>query len=168
MQASNLEDRIRQPSPSQNHARRSAGKAPMGHQSRLPRNRRSSRRKKFAQRGPITPPCGVPRCRSHQAPIYRADTHRNRDGTSVPPSVPAESQRLAIIPGVGVIRATALAASVTDPAQFRSSLEFAASVGLVRRQNSSGCKGRLGRISKIGDRYLGKLLVFGATSVIDR
>lgn len=79
-----------------------------------------------------------------------------------------ESQRLATIPGVGVISATALAASVTDPAQFRSSREFAASLGLVPRQNSSGGKDKLGRISKMGDRYLRKLLVVGATSVVRR
>ncbi len=78
------------------------------------------------------------------------------------------SQRLATIPGVGVISATALAASVTDPSQFRSGREFSASLGLVPRQNSSGGKDRLGRISKMGDRYLRKLLVVGATSVVRR
>ena len=78
------------------------------------------------------------------------------------------SQRLATIPGVGIITATALAASVTDPGLFRSGREFAAFLGLVPRQNSSGGKDRLGRISKIGDGYLRKLLVVGATSVIRR
>jgi transposase len=78
------------------------------------------------------------------------------------------SQRLATIPGVGVITATALAASVTDPGLFRSGREFAAFLGLVPRQNSSGGKERLGRISKMGDGYLRKLLVVGATSVIRR
>ena len=78
------------------------------------------------------------------------------------------SQRLASIPGVGVITATALAATVSDPAHFRSGREFAAFLGLVPRQNSSGGKERLGRISKMGDRYLRKLLVVGATSVIRR
>jgi transposase len=80
----------------------------------------------------------------------------------------AASQRLATIPGVGVITATALAASVTDPSLFRSGREFAAFLGLVPRQNSSGGKDRLGRISKMGDGYLRKLLVVGATSVIRR
>lgn len=80
----------------------------------------------------------------------------------------AASQRLASIPGVGVITATALTASVTDPNHFRSGREFAAFLGLVPRQNSSGGKERLGRISKMGDRYLRKLLVLGATSVIRR
>jgi transposase len=79
-----------------------------------------------------------------------------------------DSQRLATIPGVGLISATALAASVPDPALFRSGREFAAFLGLVPRQNSSGGKERLGRISKMGDRYLRKLLVVGATSVIRR
>ncbi|MBI1361213.1 MAG: IS110 family transposase [Alphaproteobacteria bacterium] len=78
------------------------------------------------------------------------------------------SQRLATIPGVGIITATALAASVPEPGLFRSGREFAAFLGLVPRQNSSGGKDRLGRISKMGDGYLRKLLVVGATSVIRR
>ena len=60
------------------------------------------------------------------------------------------------------------AASVVDPAGFRSGREFAAYLGLVPRQNSSGGKDRLGRISKMGNGYLRKLLVIGATSVIRR
>ena len=78
------------------------------------------------------------------------------------------SQRLATIPGIGIITATALAASVPEPNLFRSGREFAAFLGLVPRQNSSGGKDRLGRISKMGDGYLMKLLVVGATSVIRR
>jgi transposase len=61
-----------------------------------------------------------------------------------------------------------MAASITDPGLFRSGREFAAFLGLVPRQNSSGGKDRLGRISKKGDGYLRKLLVVGATSVIRR
>lgn len=57
---------------------------------------------------------------------------------------------------------------MTDPTLFRSGREFAAFLGLVPRQNSSGGKDRLGRISKMGDGYLRKLLVVGATSVIRR
>lgn len=78
------------------------------------------------------------------------------------------SQRLASIPGVGIITATAMAASITDPSLFRSGREFAAFLGLVPRQNSSGGKDKLGRISKKGDGDLRKLLVVGATSVIRR
>ena len=80
----------------------------------------------------------------------------------------AGSQRLGTIPGVGLITATALAASVPDPSVFRSGRQFAASLGLVPRQNSSGGKERLGRISKMGNGYLRRLLVVGATSVIRR
>jgi len=80
----------------------------------------------------------------------------------------AVSQRLQTIPGVGFITATAMAASVPDPAAFASGRQFAAFLGLVPRQNSSGGKDRLGRISKMGDPYLRTLLVNGATSVIRR
>ncbi len=76
------------------------------------------------------------------------------------------SRRLATIPGVGPITASALVASVTDPAMFRSGRHLAAWIGLVPRQNSTGGKERLGRISKQGDRYLRRLLVVGATSVL--
>jgi transposase len=78
------------------------------------------------------------------------------------------SQRLATIPGVGVIAATALAASVTDPERFRSGRQFAASLGLTPLQKSSGGKEKQGRISKMGDRYLRQLLVVGMTSLVRR
>jgi transposase len=76
------------------------------------------------------------------------------------------SRRLATIPGIGPIGASALAASVTDPGQFRSGREFAAWLGLTPRQNSSGGKERLGRITKMGDRYLRKLLFVGMMSLV--
>ncbi len=78
------------------------------------------------------------------------------------------SQRLETIPGVGIITATALAASVPDPSVFKSGRQFAAFLGLVPRQNSSGGKDRLGRVSKMGNGYLRRLLVVGATSVTRR
>lgn len=76
------------------------------------------------------------------------------------------SQRLAAIPGIGVITATAIVATVSDPGQFRSGRQFAAWLGLVPKQKSSGERQRLGGISKQGDRYLRRLLVVGATAVI--
>jgi len=76
------------------------------------------------------------------------------------------SRRLAAIPGLGVITATAVAATVTDPDQFRSGRQFAAWLGLTPQQHSTGGKTRLGGISKQGDRYLRRLLVIGATAVI--
>jgi transposase len=77
-----------------------------------------------------------------------------------------ESRRLETIPGVGFITATAIAATVADPSQFRSGREFAAWLGLTPRQNSSGGRERSGRISKKGDGYLRTLLVVGATAVL--
>ena len=61
------------------------------------------------------------------------------------------SRRLATIPGVGVITATVLVATIGDGAQFRSGRQLSAWLGLVPRQHSSGGKDRLGRISKRGD-----------------
>lgn len=76
------------------------------------------------------------------------------------------SRRLETIPGIGVIGATAIAATVTDTAAFKSGRDLAAWIGLVPRQHSTGGKPKLGGISKQGDRYLRRLLVVGATAVI--
>src|SRR6516164_1638522 len=74
------------------------------------------------------------------------------------------SQQLATIPGIGPITATAIAATVVDPIAFRSGREFAAWLGLVPRQNSTGGKTRLGGISKRGNQYLRRLLINGASA----
>jgi transposase len=79
-----------------------------------------------------------------------------------------ESQRLETIPGIGVVGATAIAATVTDPKAFRSGRDFAAWIGLVPRQDSTGGKHKLGPISKQGDRYLRRILVVGAHAVLKR
>ena len=74
-----------------------------------------------------------------------------------------------VIPGIGFITASALAASVTDPHQFTSGRQFAASLGFIidsEGRHCSGAKERMGRISKMGDRYLRRLLVSGMTSQI--
>jgi transposase len=71
----------------------------------------------------------------------------------------AVSQGLASIPGIGPIIAT-----VSDPNVFRSGREFAAWLGLVPRQNSTGGKPRLGGITKRGNRYLRRLLINGASA----
>ena len=74
----------------------------------------------------------------------------------------ATARRLMSIPGLGPVTASALAASVPDVSAFSGPREFAAFLGLTPRQHSSGGKERLGRISKLGNRYLRKLLVVGA------
>lgn len=78
------------------------------------------------------------------------------------------SQRLATIPGIGPLVATAITATVADAGAFRSGREFAAWIGLVPRQRSTGGKQRLGRISREGDRYIRRLLITGAQAVLLR
>ena len=78
------------------------------------------------------------------------------------------SKRVATIPGIGLLGASAITATVTDPSAFRSGRDFAAWIGLVPRQDSTGGKQKLGPISKQGDRYLRRLLVVGAHAVLRR
>jgi transposase len=81
-------------------------------------------------------------------------------------SAHADSRRLATIPGIGPVTATAVLAAIGDGKQFKSAREFAAWLGTVPRQNSSGGKECLGHISKRGNPYLRKLLVVGATALL--
>ncbi len=75
------------------------------------------------------------------------------------------SQRLATIPGVGPITALTLAIEI-DPAQFESGRHLAAWAGLTPKEHSTGGKQRLGGISRAGNERLRRLLVAGATAVI--
>ena len=72
------------------------------------------------------------------------------------------SVRLATIPGIGPI----VASSLADPSVFKSGREFAAYLGFVPKQHSTGGKPRLGRITKMGNRRLRKLLVVGAHAAL--
>jgi transposase len=76
------------------------------------------------------------------------------------------ARRLMSIPGFGPITASAMAATIQDASSFAGPREFAAFLGLTPKQNSSGGKPKLGRISKMGNRYLRKLLVVGAHAVL--
>nr|WP_322787301.1 IS110 family transposase [Paraburkholderia heleia] len=75
-------------------------------------------------------------------------------------------QRLATVPGIGPLVATALFSGVGDPLQFKNGRQFAAWLGLTSKQRSSGGKSKLGRITKHGDTYLRTLLVQGARAVM--
>jgi transposase len=77
-----------------------------------------------------------------------------------------QSRKLAEIPGVGPLIASAIVATVGDARRFRSGRQFAAWIGLVPLQHSSGGTTRLGRITRAGDRYLRKLLFMGASSAL--
>jgi transposase len=76
------------------------------------------------------------------------------------------SQKLAKIPGIGPLTASALTASIGDAKSFKNGRELAAWLGLVPRQHSSGGKPLLLGISKRGDAYLRTLMIHGARSVI--
>ena len=75
-------------------------------------------------------------------------------------------QRLATVPGIGPLVATALFSAVGDPMQFKNGRQFAAWLGLTPKQRSSGGKSKLGGITKHGDTYLRTLLVQGARAVM--
>ena len=76
------------------------------------------------------------------------------------------SQKLAKIPGMGPMSASAVAASVGDARNFKNGRQLAAWLGIVPRQHSTGGKSTLLGISKRGDTYLRTLLIHGARSVI--
>jgi error-prone DNA polymerase len=78
------------------------------------------------------------------------------------------ARRQATIPGIGPITASLIAATVGDIGMFKTARHFAAWLGLVPRQHSTGGKTRLGRITKTGNREIRKLLVLGATSMVYR
>ena len=75
-------------------------------------------------------------------------------------------QRIAQIPGVGLLTATAVIATMGDARAFKSGREFCAWLGLVPKQTGTGGKVRLGGISKRGDTYVRTLLIHGARSVL--
>ena len=77
-------------------------------------------------------------------------------------------QRVAAVEGIGPLTATALVAAMSDGKAFKNGRQFAAWLGLVPRQHSSGGKARLLVISKRGDTYLRTLLIHGARSVVCR
>jgi transposase len=79
-----------------------------------------------------------------------------------------DCQRIAAIPGVGLLTATAAVATMGDPHAFRNGREFAAWLGLVPRQVGTGGHVKLLGISKRGDTYLRTLLIHGARSVLVR
>ena len=80
----------------------------------------------------------------------------------------ADSKRLETIPGIGVVGASAIVATVPDATIFKRGRDFAAWIGIVSREDSTGGKQRLGPISKQGDRYLRRILIVGAFAVLRR
>src|SRR6202522_2410465 len=77
-------------------------------------------------------------------------------------------QRLGKVEGIGPVTATALVAAVGDRSSFKNGRQFAAWLGLVPKQRSSGGRARLFGISKRGDRYLRTLMIHGARAALSR
>jgi transposase len=101
------------------------------------------------------------RCQALEAEIAELEREMRRRATA-----DQAVRRLLKVPGVGPITATALAATIPDANAFRSAREFAAWLGLVPRQSSSGGRERRGGITKMGHAYLRRLLVLGAQAVL--
>src|SRR5258707_894139 len=80
----------------------------------------------------------------------------------------AACTRLRQIPGIGPLVATAIVAAIGNGAAFRKGRDFAAWMGLVPKQYSTGGKAKLASISKRGNRYLRKILIHGARAVVLR
>lgn len=78
----------------------------------------------------------------------------------------AASQKLAVMPGIGPMTASAMVASIGDARSFKNGRQLAAWLGIVPRQHSTGGKSVLLGISKRGDTYLRTLLIHGARAVI--
>ena len=76
------------------------------------------------------------------------------------------SQRLATIPGVGILSATIIAATTPDVDNFDCARDYAAWLGLTPKPHSTGGKQKVGRISKMGNRYIRRLLYLGAIAQI--
>lgn len=78
-----------------------------------------------------------------------------------------DAKRLDQVPGIGLLGATALAATLGDGSGWRNGREFAACLGLVPEHSGTGGKVRIGHVSKRGDPYLRTLLIHGARAVIE-
>ncbi|MEL6475450.1 MAG: IS110 family transposase [Pseudomonadota bacterium] len=76
------------------------------------------------------------------------------------------AKRLATIPGVGTLTSSVIAATVPEVSNFRTARDLSAWLGLTPKSHSSGGKEHLGRISKMGNRYIRRLLYLGAMAQI--
>lgn len=113
-----------------------------------------------------------PAVRASLLPLVTQITHLDEAIQAIDTDIAGQAKadpvanRLMTIPGIGPVTASALAATIDDPSSFSGPREFAAFLGLVPRQHSSGGKARLGKITKMGNGYLRKLLVVGAHAVL--
>ncbi len=122
----------------------------------------------FDENGEVVPDC----VRAGLAPLVRQIEAIDAEIEAIDKQIKAlanadeTARRLMTIPGVGHVTASAIVATVQDIGAFGSPREFAAFLGLTPRQDTTGGKVRLGRITKMGDHYLRKLLVVGACATL--
>ncbi len=95
-------------------------------------------------------------CQVNELEMQIVKWHRQSDASS----------KLAKVPGIGPITASALVASIGDAKSFNNGRQVAAWLGLVPKQHSSGGKQNLLGISKRGDTYLRTMLIHGARAAI--
>jgi transposase len=111
---------------------------------------------------------------AHQSILLLAeqfrDTHNRIEAVTTEIKAEAQSnevaKRLQTVPGIGPITASAIAASVADVSNFQAARDLAAWIGLTPKPHSSGGKEKLGKITKMGNRYLRRLLYLGALAQI--
>ena len=106
----------------------------------------------------------MPLTREFVAPQDGAEKQDRERNASV--KADDKARRPMTIPGVGLVTASAVVATIPDMSAFADGREFAAFPGLTPRQSSTGGEERLGSITKMGDRYLRKLLVVGACATL--
>jgi transposase len=98
------------------------------------------------------------------------DTQRKIEDVTVEIRKAAENdeaaRRLQVVPGIGPITSSVLVATLPDVANFKAARDLAAWLGLTPKPHSSGGKERLGKISKMGNRYIRRLLFLGAMATI--
>lgn len=97
---------------------------------------------------------------------YRLSGQRGKNDAADAAAICEAARRLMRLSGIGETTATALMAAIGRGHDFQCGRQFAAWLGLVPGQYSSGGKTRLGRITKAGDAYLRSLLVLGARAVL--
>ena len=124
---------------------------------------------RFDEYGEVVVPAGVRvALRPLDSQIDALDAAIGAIDNEIAMSVKADetAKRLMTVPGVGPVTASAIVATIQDMGDFASGREFAAFLGLTPRQSSTGGKARLGRVTKMGDRYPRNLLVVGACSTL--
>jgi transposase len=122
----------------------------------------------FDENGEVIPDC----VRASLAPLVRQIEAIDAEIAAVDKELMAlakaddTARRLMTIPSIGPVTATAIVATVQDIGAFASPRAFSGFLGITSREDSTGGTMRLGRITKMGDRYLRKLLVVGACAVL--